>query len=308
MQPHHSRRRFLQQATGASLATLGAALSPLAFHAPAQAIEPIARTAGHHFKFSLAAYSYRKQLSGEKPELTLVDFIDDCAKMGLDGTELTSYYFPANPTAEFLRGLKAEAFRRGLDVSGTAVGNDFCHPAGETRDKQIAAVKTWIDRAEILSAPVIRIFSGNVKPGQSVEEAEQQAVSAIEECCDYAGQHGVFLALENHGGLTATAAGLLSLVKAVHSPWFGVNLDTGNFHSDDLYGELAQLAPYALNVQIKVVVKPMNGKPEPADFSRLASMLRESGYRGYIVLEYEEAGDPRVECPKFMEKLRAAFV
>jgi sugar phosphate isomerase/epimerase len=308
MQPNNSRRQFLQQATGASLATLGAALSPLAFSSPAQAIEPIARTAGHHFKFSLAAYSYRKQLSGDKPELTLVDFIDDCAKMGLDGTELTSYYFPKEPTPEFLRSLKSAAFTRGLDVSGTAVGNDFCHPPGETRDQQIASVKTWVDRAAILGAPVIRIFSGNVKEGQSVEEAEQQAVTAMEECCDYAGQHGVFLALENHGGLTATAAGLLSLVKAVKSPWFGVNLDTGNFHSDDPYGELAQLAPYAINVQIKVVMKPTGGKVEPADFSRLAGMLRESGYRGYIVLEYEEAGDPRVECPKFMEQLRAAFV
>jgi len=310
MQPNRSRRQFLQQATGLGVAALGANVvaNSLLGNSTAWAIEPIARTAGHHFKFSLAAYSYRKELSGEKPELTLVDFIDDCAKMGLDGTELTSYYFPKEPSPEFLRNLRAEAFRRGLDVSGTAIGNDFCHPPGETRDKQIATVKTWIDRAGILGAPVIRIFSGNVKAGQSTEEAEKQAVSAIEECCDYAGQHGVFLALENHGGLTATAAGLLSLVKAVKSPWFGVNLDTGNFHSDDLYGELTQLAPYALNVQIKVVVKPASGKPEPADFSRLAAMLRESGYRGYIVLEYEEAGNPRVECPQFIEKLRATFV
>jgi sugar phosphate isomerase/epimerase len=227
--------------------------------------------------------------------------------MGLDGTDLTSYYFPKEPTPEFLRELKAAAFTRGLDVSGTAVGNDFCHPAGEIRDKQIAAVKAWIDRAEILGAPVIRIFSGNVKPGQSVEEAEQQAVSAIEECCDYAGRHGVFLALENHGGLTATAAGLLSLVKSVKSPWFGVNLDTGNFHSNDPYGELAQLAPYAINVQIKVVMKPTGGKPQPADFGRLANILRESGYRGYIVLEYEEAGDPREECPRYLEQIRKVF-
>lgn len=308
MLTNHSRRHFLQQATGAGLATLGAAMSPLVFNSPAQAIEPIKRTAGHHFKFSLAAYSYREQLKGDTPELTLFDFIDDCAKMGLDGTELTSYYFPKEPTAEFLRSLKSAAFTRGLDVSGTAVGNDFCHPAGETRDKQIAGVKAWIDRAAILGAPVIRIFSGNVKEGQSVAEAEKQAVSGIEECCDYAGQHGVFLALENHGGLTATAAGILSLVKAVKSPWFGVNLDTGNFHSDDPYAELAQIAPYAINAQIKVVMKPTNGKAEPTDFSRLASMLRESGYRGYIVLEYEEGGNVREECPKYMEKIRAAFV
>ena len=86
------------------------------------------------------------------------------------------------------------------------------------------------------------------------------SVEAIEACCDYAGRYGVFLALENHGGLTVTAEGMLALVRAVKSPWFGVNLDTGNFHSSDVYAELAQLAPYAVNVQIKVSIKPA-GQP-----------------------------------------------
>ena len=106
-----------------------------------QGIEPIARASGPHFKFSLAAYSYRDLLLGNPPKLTLDDFIDDCAKFGLDGTELTSYYFPENPSEDFLRQLKATAFRRGLDISGTAVGNDFCFPPGEKRTREIDHVK-----------------------------------------------------------------------------------------------------------------------------------------------------------------------
>ena len=98
------------------------------------------------------------------------------------------------------------------------------------------------------------------------------------------------------------------MVRDVSSPWFGVNLDTGNFHSDDVYGDLAKAAPYALNVQVKVVVSgPGRKDPKPADFSRLAKILRDAGYRGYVVLEYEEKGDPRVECPKYLEQLRGAF-
>ena len=46
------------------------------------------------------------------------------------GTELTSYYFPKEPTLEYLRHIKQLCFRLGLDVSGTAVGNDFCYPPG----------------------------------------------------------------------------------------------------------------------------------------------------------------------------------
>lgn len=294
-----TRRTFLG-ATGAALA--GGALSR-----PAAAIEPIQRPGAAKFKFSLAAYSYRDLLAGENPSLTLADFIDDCAKMGLDGTELTSYYFPPNPTPEYLRELKRQTFRLGLDISGTAVGNDFCHPSGAERDKQIALVKQWVDRAELLGAPVIRIFSGNTRTGMEEADARRLAIEAIEECCQYAGQHGVFLALENHGGLTAAIDGLLELVQSVKSQWFGVNLDTGNFRSADPYADLARLAPYAVNVQVKVSMHPAEGKKEPADFKRLAKIVRDAGYRGYIVLEYEEPEDPRQACPRYVEQIRQAF-
>jgi sugar phosphate isomerase/epimerase len=187
------------------------------------------------------------------------------------------------------------------------VGNDFCHPKGEERDKQIANVKRWVELAAILGAPVIRIFSGNAKKGQFTGESHVLAVEAIEECCEFAGKHGVMLALENHGGLTEFVDQMLALVRDVKSPWFGVNMDTGNFHSEDIYGDLAKLAPYTVNVQVKVVISPKGGKREPTDFKKLAAILRDAGYRGYVVLEFEEKGDPREECPKYLDQLRAAF-
>jgi len=284
-----------------------AAGAALGLSTSAAAIEPIGRVAGARFKFSLAAYSYRDLLTGPQAKLTLLDFIDDCARLGLEGTELTSYYFPEAPTGEYLRSLKAAAFRNGLDVSGTAVRNDFCHPPGEARDREIAHVKRWIEHADAMDAPVIRIFSGAQQAGQSVEEARRLAVGAIEECCEYAGKHGVYLALENHGGLTTEVDGMLEIVRAVESPWFGVNLDTGNFRSGNPYADLAKIAPYAVNVQVKVVMHAAGQASQPTDFARLAEMLRTSGYRGYVVLEYEEAGDVRAECRKYVDELRAAF-
>ena len=69
--PFSTNRRDFLLATAAG----AAALSPVG----AIAIEPVKRTEGHHFKFSLAAYSYR-ELFGTGPEkLSLSDFIDDCA-------------------------------------------------------------------------------------------------------------------------------------------------------------------------------------------------------------------------------------
>jgi sugar phosphate isomerase/epimerase len=299
-----NRRQWIRSGVGVSFAAIASAGIVIP---RASAIEPIARNGKPKFKFSLAAYSYRELLIGKSPKLTLSDFVDDCAKFGLEGTELTSYYFPPQPTPEYLRDLARQCFRLGLDISGTAVGNDFCHAAGKERDAQIAGVKRWIEHAAILGAPVIRIFSGNAKQGQSVEEAHKLAVAGMEECCEFAGKHGVMLALENHGGLTESADGLLALVRDVKSPWFGVNMDTGNFHSEDIYGDLAKLAPYTVNVQVKVVISPKGGKRQPTDFKKLSALLRDAGYRGYVVLEFEEQGDPRTECPKYLDEMRAAL-
>jgi len=305
-----TRRKAITGLAGsaAALASAGAAiLKPQG----AAAIQPIARNGKAKFKFSLAAYSYRSLLGGARgsanPKLTLNDFLDDCAAMQLEGAELTSYYFPAAPTPDFLRQLSRRAFRLGLDVSGTAVGNDFGHPPGPAREKQIAHVKQWVDHAQILGAPVIRIFAGRHKKDVPEAKSHSLMVSAIEECCQYAGEKGVHLVLENHGGPTATAEGLLRFVHDVKSPWFGVNLDTGNFHTKDIYGDLAKVAPYALNVQVKVVVSGPDRKKEPTDYKRLAKLLTDAAYRGYVVLEYEEKGDPRKECPKHMEELRTTF-
>jgi sugar phosphate isomerase/epimerase len=299
------RRTFILTSLAGAAAGAGVINTPFA-----HAIEPIARTPGAHFKFSLAAYSYRDLLKapkGKKPKLTLDGFIEDCAKCNLDGTELTSYYFPPNPTPDFLRQLKSTAFRRGLDISGTAVGNDFCFPPGKSRDQQIANVKRWIEYADLMDAPVIRIFSGAAKPGQSPDEARHLAIEAIEECCEYAGKYGVFLAIENHGGIVAEADGILAIVHGVNSPWFGVNMDTGNFQTADVYGDLAKIAPYSINVQVKISIHPAGKPAEPSDFKRLAQILKSSGYRGYIVLEYEGRKDPREDCPRYIDQIRAAF-
>jgi sugar phosphate isomerase/epimerase len=290
-----SRRHFLLASSAAALAA-----------GSARAIEPIARNGQPKFKYSLAAYSYRDLFSAKEDKLTLVDFINDCAKFGLEGTELTSYYFPNPATPEYLRSLRKQCFQLGLDISGTAIGNDFGFPMGEKRTQQIEQTKRWIDNAGILGAPVIRIFAGGKKPDVPVAQTHSLMVSAIEECCDYAGKHGIHLALENHGGPTATAEGLLAFVRDVSSPWFGVNLDTGNFHSKDVYAEMAKVAPYALNVQVKVAVSE-DGKKKESDYKRIAKILREAHYRGYVALEFEEKGDPRAECEKHLDALRAAF-
>ncbi|MEX0793931.1 MAG: sugar phosphate isomerase/epimerase family protein [Pirellulaceae bacterium] len=297
MRPDSLNRRQMLRMTSAT--AMAAALA-----SPTMSAEPISGRTQPKFKYSLAAYSYRGLLTAKDSEFTLSNFINDCAEFQLEGTELTSYYFPKNPSDEYLIGLKGEAFRRGLTISGTAIRNDFCFPAGEKRAWELAQVKDWIDKAVVLSAPVIRIFAGHQKQGVSAEESHQLMVEGLQEVCEYAAQRGVFLALENHGGPTSTAEGLLEIVRDVQSDWLGINLDTGNFHSDRTYEEIAECAPYALNIQVKVVVSGPDKVKHPADYARLAEIFRAANYRGFVVLEFEEKGDPRVECPKHLEEMR----
>jgi len=262
------------------------------------------RTGPPHFKLSIAAYSYRQLLTRKNNPMTLDDFIEKAAELDLDAVEPTSYYFRDTSTA-YLRHLRSRAFLLGLEISGTAIGNDFAHPPGPAREKQLAHTKRWIEIAETLGAPVIRIFAGHKKPGQSDQEAHRLIVEGIEECCEHAGKHGVFLALENHGGPTSTAAGLLEIVRDVESKWFGVNLDTGNFRSAEPYADIEAAAPYAITCQVKVEIA-IGGKRHPTDYRRLVEILSRAGYRGYLALEYEAREDPLTAIPRHVAALREA--
>ena len=177
----------------------------------------------------------------------------------------------------------------------------------DKRDQEIAHVRKWIDYAAIMGAPHIRIFAGAPPAGVSPGQAKSLCISAIEECCDYAGGKGIFLGLENHGGIVATAEEILEIVRGVKSPWLGVNLDTGNFHTDDPYADLVKIAPYAVNVQMKGEVHPRGKSEEPADLPRLVKILRDANYQGYVALEYESKEDPWTAVPRLVKQMKELF-
>ncbi len=287
--------------------TVGAATAAATLCRPGYAIDPFKRPHGPRMKLSLAAYSFRGLLTGRSPRWTLDDFIDFCAEQQLDGTELTSYYFPSPVTPQYLNHLKQKCFLLGLDISGTAIRNVFTHPPGPDRDRELAHVRRWIDYAAGMGAPVIRIFSGGIPRGHTLQKARRWCIETIEAACDYAGSRGVFLALENHGGISTTAEDILAIVRDVRSDWFGVNLDTGNFRSKDPYRDIELVAPFAVNVQVKVEIRPEGSARQRADFQRIVRILRSVDYRGYLVLEYEAAEPPLRAVPRYLAELREAM-
>lgn len=287
-----SRRSFL--AAGAALAA-----APLA-----SAIDPIKRPSDKpDIKLSLAAYSYRQWLDLKKPTMTLFDFIDLAADLPLDAVELTSYYF-AETTDAYLDKVRAHAEKKKLAISGVPVGNNFCVKDDTKRMVQVDLVKDWTARAAKLGAKTVRIFAGNLEKGETLETAQARVIAAMEECLEVAAKHGVLLALENHGGITATPEQLLALVKPIRSPLLGVNIDTGNFHTADPYADVATIAPYGVVCQIKTEVSPAGGKKAEADLGRYVKILKDANFHGYAALEYEAAEDAKVAVPRYVKELR----
>ena len=96
-------------------------------------------------------------------------------------------------------------------------------------------------------------------------------------------------------------------MERADSPWVGINLDTGNFHSDDPYRDLQQCVDYAVNVQVKVSMKTPAGKKYPADIARIGQILKAANYQGFVVLEYEDQ-DPYEHIPAAIKTLKQALI
>lgn len=198
-----SRRRFLQSAA-------------LSWPVVSGAVEPIVRSGPPRLRLGLAAYSFRDSFR-DPAKMDFMKFLDFCAAHGCDGAELTSYYFPADVSDAMLLAVRRHAFLRGVSVTGTAVGNTFALPDGPELEKEKAGVRQWIDRAAVLGAPHIRVFAGSAK-GIDEAAARKQVIRSLEELGSYAATKGVWLGVENHGGVVATPDGLLEIVRAVQSP------------------------------------------------------------------------------------------
>jgi len=308
------RRKFLQTV---SAGAIGAGVgSPMLMPSTANA-SPLQRkiqtSDSPVFNLGLAAYSFKPHFAFYKGKpvepldgksINMFEFIDYCADQNC-AAELTSYFFPPDADEAYFRKLKRYAFVNGVPIVGTAIGNNFTLEKGEKLDKQIADAKLWIDRAVQMGAPHIRFFAGKRKELEEAPDRMKNAIEAVQECVDYAAKAGVFIGVENHGNLTADH--VIQIISAIDSEWLGVNLDSGNFVTGDPYDELAKCAPYAINVQIKVKMKTEDKKVKiDSDMARVAKIFKESNYRGFVVMEYEEES-PFEKVPAAMDELRKNF-
>lgn len=257
-------------------------------------------------KTSLNAYSFNAQLTAGT--MTVPEMFRFCAENGFDAIDLTGYYlrgYPQVPPDDYLFDLKQQAFRLGLELSGTGVRNDFTLADKEKRAEEVKRVKNWIDAAAKLGAPVLRIFSGNQKnEGISQRDVEEWVTTEINGCVEYAKKSGIILGLQNHNDFIRDAEGIIRIMKSVNSPWLGIILDTGSFHeADDAYAEMQKCIPYAVSWQIKEKIFDQRMEKD-IDLKKLVPLIKESSYRGYLPIEALGDGDPRPKILALLSRLQ----
>ena len=253
------------------------------------------------FLTGCCAYSYSKLLGAGK--ITMEDVIRRAVDLGIDGVDMTGYWFKSTDSA-YLASLRHLAFKQGVCFSGAAIGASTVQAEAGKRAQVLEEIKKWVDVTESLGAPHLRVFAGKLPAGATVQQAIEWTVETLKSACEYAGQKGVTLGMEDHEGITQNADACLEIVHRVDSPFFGINLDITNFvptAKADAYAQMEATVPYATHAHIRDRFE--NG--QAVDLDRVWQIFARSNYKGFMSAEYEGEEDPSTGVPKLVDKIKA---
>lgn len=317
-----NRRHFLT-AAGLAAAGLSAEATP-AFASAA----PKARV-----QLAIASYSY---WHFREPKVSIESVIEKAAALGVAGVDVLHRQMDLPEkeplTAEHrasLRRLKRHAFNHGVSLVCLSTHQTFVSPDPAVVAANVAHTQKCIEICQELGIPAMRINTGRwgttkdfdqlmkdhgvepVLPGFTEDDGFKWCVDGLQGCLAKAAECGVTLALENHWGLARTADGLLRIVNTVNSPWLGVLMDTGNFLTPPYktadYEQLRRIAPKAVYVQVKTYPGGGEWYSLDIDYRRIARMLAEVNYGGWVALEMEGKAPADAAVRESIKLLRAAF-
>lgn len=305
-----SRRSFLATA---------AAAVPTALAVRAGANQPVPAPKRRP-SLAISTYSYWHFRTERVPIETV---IDHAARLDVPGVDILHRQMESEEPS-YVAGLKRHALVNGVSLVCMSIHQGFVSPDAEKRKRNIEHTIHCLELAADLGIPCIRLNSGTwgtsasfddlmanrgietPLPGYTDDDGFGWCIDAIEQCLPRAEQLGVMMGLENHWGLTRTSDGLLRILNAIDSPWLGGLLDTGNF-LEDPYDDLERVAPQAVFVQAKTYYGDGEWYTLDLDYPRIAGILHQAGYQGFVSLEFEGKEDPLTGVPKSIAMLRDAF-
>ena len=130
---------------------------------------------------------------------------DRVSVLGLDGIDIHTRAFASEDPA-YLRDIRMRCLQRGLAISYIGVSNNFGRPQEELPEV-VADVKHWVDVAEFMGIPLVRIFAAWIPEGEPEEQVWERMMPCMEEVAAYGQEKGVVLGLHNHNHGCVTRTG-----------------------------------------------------------------------------------------------------
>ena len=246
-------------------------------------------------------------------------YLEACARLGFRFAEMNltdaagTRHLSPSPSRGDLDAMAEAEKRAGVKVICLCVGNDFTGRAEEVK-QEVAKVKGYADLAADYGAGVIRVFAGWTPFESLRDDTYSRCAAALAEVGAYAAQKGVLIALENHGGLTATGAQVRRLLELADQPNVMANFDGGNFamcKEDPLsaylvlrdrvgYTHWKDVRPGADELEYCALGDGIT------DWTPVVRALLADGYDGYWAMEYEEPSDVEAGMQKCIDVVTAA--
>ncbi len=272
-------------------------------------------------KLGLSSYSLLDAL--EKKEMSILDVVEWIAQHGGEHMEIVPYGYTLLGDDELIEVLKAKAQEVGIELSNYSLPANFIQPSPEELDAEIARVKSHVDVANRLGIKYMRhdvnTFSLPVEQTTIAyfELHLPQMAEACRQIADYAANFGITTSVENHGHLVQNADRVQRLIAEVDRSNFKTTLDIGNFMCVDessLVGVMKNL-PFASLVHLKdFYFRPYDADPGEGYFKtvhnnflrgaiigqgeipmkEVVKLVKDSGYDGYITIEFEGIEDCRL--------------
>ena len=254
-------------------------------------------------KLSLQSLSYRDAALAGKTDL--LGIMARAVELRLDGIDLHGGQFESTEHG-YLEELKRACLRGGLHMCYIGVSNNFGLKGPELRE-QVENVKSWVDVANAMGVPMVRVFGGWVPDDEGEESVWPRLIDATREVTAYARPRGIVLGLHNHnhGCIPATGAQVLRVLDEIDDPYYSHILDTGQYRgspgasfgergvvdpAEDFYGSIETSAPRAVHVRAKIY-RIRSGEEEWLDYDRIMGILKSNSFNGWMSVVYEGQDD-----------------
>src|SRR5437867_4008733 len=204
-------------------------------------------------------YSYRELIrAGKLDMLTVPAFYKE---QGIPGISYNDMFFKTVDDA-FIDEVKAAVKKAGRVVTCYVIEGNLAGADESKRRAQVEADKRKMRAAARLGAPVVRFNVGSTGPENADDTAGVERIIRIfnEDLVPLAKELKIRISIENHGGVSKTAANVVKIIKATDPKWVGALVDFGNFPLENRYEEVEQVAPYAFVTHVKVNVFDDNGE------------------------------------------------